>query len=197
MKHKNLEEQLYILLSKLHEKPRFSVREILTILSGKGRFLLLIILSIPFCQPIHIPGLSTPFGILIAFIGFRIAFGKHVWLPRKVMSHCISSKTLRKISQIFLKVLKGIRFLIRPRFIAMCIHKTMKIFHGLLIVILGILLALPFPVPLANFIPAWAVFFIGIGLFENDGIIVSLGYLLSFIFIFLLIFVFFSAKFAF
>ena len=93
----NLKEQLSILLSKLHEKPCLSVREILTILSGKGRLLLLIMLSIPFCQPIHIPGFSTPFGILIAFIGFRIAFGKHIWLPRKVMSRCISSKTIRKI----------------------------------------------------------------------------------------------------
>lgn len=197
MRYNDLEEKLSVLLSKSYEKRSLSINEILTNLSGKGRFLLLIILSLPFCQPINIPGFSLPFGILISFIGLRISFGKHFWLPRKILLHRISSKKLRKICQKILQILNGIRFLIRPRFVWLCSHKTMQIFHGLLIMFLGMMLALPLPIPLSNFIPAWAIFFIGLGLVENDGVIVGLGYLLSVVSIVFLYFVFFSSTFVF
>jgi hypothetical protein len=82
----HFEDRLILLQKRVETAPSLSLFEIMGILSGKGRTLLLILLSLPFCQPIQIPGMSTPFGLMIAFIGFRMSFGKNAWLPKKVMS---------------------------------------------------------------------------------------------------------------
>jgi hypothetical protein len=42
---------------------------------------LVIILVLPFCQPIPLPGFSTPFGIALMIFGFRIALRQRPWLP--------------------------------------------------------------------------------------------------------------------
>lgn len=45
------------------------LRDILAVMHGRAYTLLLILLSLPFCQPIPLPGSSTPFGVVIALIG--------------------------------------------------------------------------------------------------------------------------------
>ena len=60
----------------LTDRPRVAFEDILKALSGKGRFVILMLLTLPFCQPIQIPGFSTPFVIAIAFLGLRISLVK-------------------------------------------------------------------------------------------------------------------------
>lgn len=175
--HRTLEKNLAILLEKSRKNPTLSIEEILEILSGKGRSLILIFLSLPFCQPIQIPGLSIPFGLVIAFIGFRIAFGKHIWLPKKVLSKTISSITIQKIVQKSLVLMGKMRRFIHPRVKWLCASGPMQIINGLLIFLLGLLLALPLPIPLTNLAIGWSIFLISLGLLEDDGILLLLGYL--------------------
>lgn len=73
MNQKTLEEEL-LSLQERGEERSISIREIVDLLSAKGEFLIILLLSLPFCQPIQIPGLSIPFGIVIIFIGIRGAF---------------------------------------------------------------------------------------------------------------------------
>ena len=185
------------MLDKSKQKESLSINEILMILSGNGRLIILVILSLPFCQPLHIPGFSTPFGILVSFLGFRIAFGKRIWIPKNLLVKSVSSKVLRKISCRLLIILKKIRFLIHPRFTWFCANKTMQIFHGVLIVFLGVFLALPLPIPLTNFAPGWSIFLISVGLLEKDGLIVAVGYLTSLVAVAYLVFVLLSLIYAF
>ena len=167
------------MLEKSRRSPSLSIKEILEVLSGKGRSLILIFLSLPFCQPIQIPGLSTPFGIVIAFLGLRIAFGKHIWLPKRILLKTISSTTIQKTAQKSLQIMKKIRRFIRPRLNWLCTHRTMQILNGLLIFLLGIFLALPLPIPLTNLAAGWSIFLVSLGLLEDDGIFVLIGYLAS------------------
>ena len=136
-------------------------------------------LSLPFCQPLQIPGLSTPFGLIIAFIGVRIAFSKRIWLPKTVLLKTIPSATIQKISQKSLKLLIKMASLIHPRFRWLYGHRIMHICNGLLIVLLGIFLALPLPIPLTNFSAGWAIFLLSIGLLGNDGFFLIAGYLVT------------------
>lgn len=175
-KHETLENSLNTLIETIGNKP-VTIETILKILSGKGRSLILIFLSLPFCQPIQIPGLSTPFGLLIAFLGLRIAFGKNVWLPKFLLSKEISSTTIHKIAKGALKLIKKVRHLIHPRLDWVCNSPIMLIINGLTIFLLGIFLALPLPIPLTNLVSAWGIFLIALGLLEDDGLLVSLGYL--------------------
>ena len=176
-KFRTLEEVILLLQQQAKDAP-LSIAEILRILSGKGRSLILILLSIPFCQPIQIPGLSTPFGVAIAFIGLRIVFGKRIWLPKKLLAKKVPSLTFEKITDKTLALVRKIKSWIHPRLIWMCHSPCMEKGNGLIIFILGIFLALPLPIPLSNLIAAWSIFLVALGMLEDDGVIVLIGYLL-------------------
>ena len=176
--NKTLEYRILELL-KHSRSASISLGDILKVLSGKGRFLMLIILALPFCQPIQIPGMSLPFGLAIAFIGIRIAFGKHIWLPDWIKTKTISHSLFRRIAITSLKLMRRIRHYVHPRLIWISTNPIMRIVNGLLICVLGILLALPIPIPLTNLVAAWAIFLIGFGLFEDNGVWVIIGYFIA------------------
>ncbi len=194
MKNRDLKKDLVTLLEKSQRQPTISIKEILRVLSGKGRVLILMFLSWPFCQPLQIPGLSTPFGLIIAFVGVRIAFSKRIWLPKTVLLKTIPSATIQKVSQKGLKLLTKIARLIHPRFRWLYGLKIMHICNGLLIVLLGIFLALPLPIPLTNLSAGWAIFLLSIGLLENDGFFLIAGYLVTLLTIAFFISLAFSIK---
>lgn len=180
-----LEKDLEILMERTEKYPSLSVKEIIEVLSGKGRALLLIFLSLPFCQPIQIPGVSILFGIVIAIMGLRIAFGKHVWLPQGILTKTIHSAEIHKVIQKCIQLMKSMKRFVHPRMCWLSAHGTMQIFNGLLIFILGIFLALPFPIPFTNLAAGWSILLLNLGMLEDDGVFVLLGYfasLLTFIF---------------
>lgn len=176
--HMTLEEEMLLLQEKAAHG-FICLREFLHILSGKGRFLLLILLSIPFCQPIQIPGLSTPFGLAIAFLSLRMAFGEKIWLPQWVLKKTISSSTIKKITARTLKLLKKMHRWTHPRLSWLCNYRGVKILNGIILTILGFFLALPIPVPLSNLSAAWSILLISWGCLEDDGIFLLIGYILS------------------
>jgi len=175
-KSSTLEEEIVLLQQEAKARP-ISIADILHTLSNKGRPLVLILLCLPFCQPLQIPGLSTPFGLAIAFFGFRMAFGNRIWLPKSILAKQIKTTTLEKITQKVLLLIKKTKRWIHPRICWLCRSPFMKIMNGVMIFLLGLLLALPLPIPLSNLAPAWSIFFIGIGTLEDDGIFILLGYL--------------------
>lgn len=172
-----MEESLFLLQKKSH--PSISIGEILNILSEKGQSLIILFFSLPFCQPFQIPGLSTPFGLAIAFIGLKIAFGKYAWLPQRILAKSISSDILQKITEKILWILKYMKGWTYPRFTWLCYFPAFQFINGLLIFILGLLLALPLPTPFSNLIAAWSIMFIGFGLLKDDGVFILIGYFVS------------------
>lgn len=177
-KYRALEEELNV-LQKMAKEKTLSMEDILHILSGKGRPLILILLSLPFCQPIQIPGFSIPFGLMIAFLGLRIGFGHAVWLPQKLLNMKVDSKTLIKITDWASLLLKKMKRWTYPRLTWFCQSPLMEKANGIVISMLGILLALPLPIPLSNLTAAWSIFFIALGILEDDGLFVTIGYLIS------------------
>lgn len=177
-KNQTLEEGILLLRKEARGEP-LSVSVILHVLSRKGRPLILILLSIPFCQPIQIPGLSTPFGFVIAFIGLRIVFGKRIWLPKKLLAKKIPSPTFKKITDKALTLERKIKSWIHPRLIWMCHSSRMEKISGLVIFMLGTFLAFPLPIPFSNLAPAWSIFLVALGMLEDDGVFVLIGYLVS------------------
>lgn len=199
MKSKNyttIEEDFLSLQQKCKDKP-LSIREILDTLTDKWESLTLLFLSLPFCQPLQIPGLSTPFGIVIAYIGFKMAFGNYAWLPERILAQNIPSHTLNKILEKILWIVKKMKRWVHPRLGWLCHSRVMQIINGLFISSLGIFLALPLPIPFSNLIAAWSIFLIGLGKLESDGFFILLGYLVSICsLIFLLATIIFIQKYA-
>lgn len=190
---RTLEEEVLLLQQAGKERPLL-VEEVLHLLSGKGRPLILILLSLPFCQPIQIPGFSAPFGLAIAFIGLRMDFGKKIWLPKRLLEKVIPSHTIEQITDMTLNVIRRLKPWVHPRIMWICRSTWMQKVNGLMIVILGIFLALPLPIPLSNLTAGWSILLLSLGILEDDGLFVLIGYLISFITISLLILMFLTAK---
>lgn len=179
IKNNSTIEEDILLLQEKGKNSSISIGEILNILSEKGQSLIILFLSLPFCQPLQIPGLSTPFGLAIAFIGLKMAFGKYVWLPKAILAKSVTPNTLQKMTEKILWLLKKMRGWIHPRLAWLCYSPAAHIINGLLISILGILLALPLPTPFSNLMAAWSILFIGLGLLKDDGVFILIGYFAS------------------
>jgi hypothetical protein len=145
-------------------------------LEGRGSAMLLILLALPFCF-VAIPGLSMPFGIAISLIGACLVIGREPWLPRFIMNRRISSARSDQLLAGAIKVARRLEKFVRPRWSFLHAGPGMLRLIGFGIVIAGVGLMLPLPIPFSNSIPAWAVVLLAVGMMEKDGLCVLLGHL--------------------
>ena len=182
---KNPESSFVIVLKKIllmtYETQTIQVKDIISTLSLKGYATLLVLLSLPFCSPLQIPGVSTPFGVLIAFLGLRMMFGKELWLPQFLLDKTMSSLTVSKVIHYVLKVVNFLQKFLKERLSHLATSLVFEKFTGFVIFILAIFLSLPLPIPLTNFFAAVPIVCLGLGLLENDGVMILIGYFLAFI----------------
>lgn len=158
-----------------------SLKTLIHFLEGKGQAALLVLIGLPFCLPIQIPGLSLPFGLLLAFIGLRIAFGHHVWIPEKILKQEISHATLEKIAHYAIRITNWLRRFSYTRWTWLVETPGLHLLHGLTVALLAFLLALPLPIPFTNILSAVPIVCFGLALLDDDGVFICVAYLLSFI----------------
>lgn len=138
-------------------------------LEGRVYTLLLVLLSIPFCQPVIIPGLSAPFGVVIALLGLRFALRQHPWLPKRMLAMKLKAKFLPSVMRGGAKILRQFERFLHPRMTKIFDSPLTHLVAGLAISISGLLLALPLPIPLTNIVPAVAIMLIAAAFSERDG----------------------------
>jgi hypothetical protein len=155
--------------------------ELEEILQGRGFGLFLLILALPFLSPIAIPGLSVPFGIVILFVGLRIAMGRKPALPGFILRRQIKYSVLEKIIGFGLKISTKLEKVVKPRMHFLQRWPGMINLIGLGIASGGLLLALPLPpvIPLSNTIPALGVLLLTAGMIERDGLLVLAGHIVN------------------
>ncbi len=176
--YQGLESRLWALQHTAEEHHFISIKKILQILSGKGRLLILMLLSLPFCLPIPLPGMSIPFGLLIAFFGIRMAFGQGIWLPERWINKKMKTTHIKKIVKKTLWLVKKMQVWTHPRLQWMTDHPVMKVVNGIVICLVGLALAMPIPIPFSNITAAWSIFIICFGIMEDDGVFTLIGYLM-------------------
>lgn len=174
-------DSLEKILDFTQKHPEIQIQQILTTLSGKGYAALLTMFSFPFCFPVQIPGFSTLFGLLLAFLGLRIAFAKRLWWPKWILEKSLNSQNIATLTTKTISVIKGMQKVIHPRLTVLTQHPFFHRLNGLIVCTLALLLALPIPIPLTNMVAAFPIFCIGLGLLEDDGVFILIGYALSII----------------
>jgi hypothetical protein len=177
---RRLSDELRALL--VHANGRaLSLGELEETLQGRGFALFILLLSLPFCAPIAIPGLSIPFGVVITFLGVRIIFGRKPQLPRFILKKEVKYQTLERIIGLGLKLCTRMEKITRPRMAFMRNWPGMTNLIGLGLASGGIQLLLPLPplIPLSNTIPAISVMLLTAGLIERDGVFVLAGYIVN------------------
>jgi hypothetical protein len=180
-KKQSLLDSLEQILEITKTTEQIQIKQILTILASRGSAALLIICSLPFYLPIQIPGLSTPFGIILSFLGLRIAFGKRPWWPKWVLEKNIKSQVIANIIQKTKGFLQLVQKILHSRLIFLIQHPFFHRLNGIVIFLLAVLLSLPLPIPMTNLIAAFPLLLLGLGLLEDDGIFILAGYFFAFL----------------
>jgi hypothetical protein len=173
---RRLSEEIDALLQIVAERP-VRLREMIVVLRGRAYMLLLILLSLPFCTPIPIPGLSTVFGGIIAVIGLRLSLRLTPWLPDRLLDAQMSPKLVSTLLHAARKTAKGIEVLFKPRLSFLVDFLLLHHLYGAMIFFSGLLLMLPLPIPFSNILPAMTIIFLAAALLERDGYFVIAGVL--------------------
>lgn len=166
-----------------------TLREVIVTLGGRAYLLLVLLLSMPFITPIPLPGLSTPFGLAIALIAFRLSLGQRPLLSNKLQRKVLPAGFLAKIFTFSEKVLRFFEKFLRPRLTFLTDTPLLVQLHAVLMLLAALALLLPLPIPFSNSFPAWTIMLLAAGLLERDGFFILAGYLVFvggiFFFIFL------------
>ena len=153
------------------------LREIIFVLRQRAYLLLIILLSLPFIQPVPLPGLSTPLGLAIVLIALRLSLGQRPWLPMKIQRAKLPAGFFGKVLSVTSRLVRFLESILRPRWPAVTGTMLLNQLHAIIIFLSASILLLPLPIPLSNLLPAWAIFLLACGLLERDGLFIVLGYL--------------------
>lgn len=167
-KPRRLSEEIDSLLLLAAERP-LRLGEMISVIQGRAYTLLLILLSLPFCLPLPLPGLSTAFGAVIALIGFRLSLRLEPWLPERVLNMEFSSATMTRLLTASKRVARILEKMMRPRWSFLVDWVVLHHLYGAMICISGLLLLLPLPIPFSNLIPGLTIIFLAAALIERDG----------------------------
>lgn len=179
MHRQPLSQSLEALLGTAEDKSVLTLNEIVERTGGRGIYLFLILISLPFITPIPLPGFSLIVGVIIFIAGMRMALGLPPKLPGFIGKKAIPVERQRKIIAASVKWVKRIERMAKPRGREWIGHTVSLRANGLLIAFLGMLLVLPLPVPFTNSGPGLAVIFLCVSLMEEDAVLVWVGYFLS------------------
>lgn len=153
-----------------------TIAEILDATAGAGFgfvIALLALTAIPFV------GLSTPFGLSIAFVGAQLLIGRtRPWLPARIRRVALSVTALTRIARWLTRGTGWMSHLVRERLGPLTGGPGLGLV-GLGLVILGSGLALPLPVPGSNLVFIVPVLIYGIGLLEKDGLLMLIGHVVT------------------
>ncbi len=158
-----------------HEEIR--LQELFENLSSRGHAFPALVFSIPFFFPVPIPGLSTLLGMIIMMGGVGLILKKKPWFPKKWAEKKIRTAFITKVAHFGAKVSYWVERITVPtqKFIGNY-PQWVNQFAGVLIVLCGFLLALPLP-PGTNFPPAFSIFFLSLGVLEENIMLMFVGFL--------------------
>src|SRR5690606_25065755 len=136
------------------------------------------LLSLPFCQPIPLLGVSIPFGLSIAFLSLSLLITNHARLPERLGRVRIPAHFFPTLLNVTGWLLAKIERITRIR-LAWLTRRPWKQVAALIIAINAVLLMLPLPIPFSNTFPAATILALSVGLLEEDGLAVLLGFIMA------------------
>jgi hypothetical protein len=130
-----------------------------------------------FAVPCLIPAASAIFAIPLFFITAQLMIGRPtMWLPSSLTRRSVPWAGLRKGIQSATDMIARAERLMKPRIDILCTPFAERL-TGIACFVLTLILFLP--IPLANFAPALALILFALGLAEQDGLAVAIGWFLT------------------
>lgn len=153
-----------------------SVGEIVDRFGPRAFGALLFIFSVPNVLPLP-PGSSTILGLPLVLLAPQVALGVRApWLPRFVDDRKIKPSDLKHWLGGIIPKLRSVEKLSRPRLHFLFGPVGDRVI-GLICTLLALVLILP--IPLGNLAPALCIGAFALALFQRDGVIALVGYLMA------------------
>ena len=149
-----------------------TLEQILAGLSRQVFGMLLFVATLPAFIPI--PGVGGAIGgPLTVLVGVHLLVGmRKLWLPRFVARRGPRRASLQAFDRMLGPWLGRLERLVKPRMTRLIDHRAASMFTGLLLVLLGILLALP--IPFTNYLFGGLLLAFAFALLERDGLLMLL-----------------------
>ena len=181
MMHQPLSESLQDLLQKDPALGHITLNRLLDKTEGRGLYLVIILLNLPFLVPVPLPGVSVVFGLVCLFLSVRLAFDLPPRLPRFVGERELPGEKMKIVLVAGVRILRFLEKYVRPRRTQWMTWRAARFGNAALLAFLSFLLALPIPPvpPLTNLLPGYSIVFLAAAMMEEDGVIVWLGYGMS------------------
>jgi hypothetical protein len=173
-----LSHQMLAVLAKA-DGNSIALGSIVTTLDQRSHAILIVFLSFPLCLPMGIPVLSTTLGLTLGLVGFLLAIGRDVWIPKSIAAKVIPYRRLSYVIERLLQVSKRMERWFHPRMLIFATNGKMMRIHGLFIMLMGITASVPIPIPFNNLVAALPILLLGLSLLERDGLLVIVSYLSS------------------
>ena len=113
--HEPLSQSLARILEDTEGAQPLTANQVIARTEGRGMYLVLILLSLPFVAWVSVPGMSTVFGPMIGWLGLRLALGKVARLPAKLGDRALSPKVKQTILGGGMKFFRWLEKAVRPR----------------------------------------------------------------------------------
>jgi hypothetical protein len=150
-----------------------TVGEILEGLDGRSQAAAILLLSLPFLQPVPTLGLAYPLGLVIAGLGAALALGRKAWLPATLLRLPVRRELLKGMALVLGRLHRVLPS--RSRLPIMT-SPLARVAAGASLFCAGVVLFLPIPLPMSNFVPAVAILLLALGLVERDGVLLLAGH---------------------
>lgn len=144
---------------------------------GRGGYLVLIFLCLPFTTPVPLPGVSTVIGVVIAWIALAGSGDGGLQLPGWLGRRQVEERLLRRVLEASRRLVGWMEKVVHPRNSAWLETSLSRRLHGLLLAAMASLLLLPLPVPFTNSLPGYSIILVSACLMERDGRLIFVGYL--------------------
>ena len=173
---KKFSDELHALAARFADHA-VTLQEVIDALGARASALLTVILALPFCSPITIPGLSVPFGLIIAVLAARFALGLPPWLPARLLAVKLPPKFFRAVLEGASKFIGVIEHRLKPRWPWMTESVGLRRAHMGLVCVAALLLLMPLVgIPFTNTLPAVVIVLGTLGIMERDGVAVAVAY---------------------
>jgi hypothetical protein len=179
--HPPLSEDIRQVLTNAPGALPMTLNELMQRTHGRGIFLVIILLSLPFIAPIGLAGLSNVLGCVIMLLALRLALGLPPRLPRFMGDRPLPTQRLEKIARGSVKFLQVIEKWVRPRQTEWMTWTSARRGNALLLAFMAFLLALPIPplILFSNTLPSYAIILLAASMMEEDGVLIWFGYAMS------------------
>jgi hypothetical protein len=154
-----------------HDTDRISLEALLHPLRSRAYGFVLLLLAIPNFIPVPI-GIGGIMGALVVALGLEMLTGlEYPWIPRRLRQRTVSRRSLGHFLDRIEPLTRRLEKLCKPR-LERLTRRPLTIGSGLVMILLGLLLALP--IPFTNYLFGAMLLAFAFALVERDGVLLLL-----------------------